>query len=42
MIKVQVGKTEYDLEVKDAALIEAVLLLTIQIKRVADGRNVIN
>ena len=37
MKKIKVGKEEYDLENKDAALIEAILLLTKQVKRFVDG-----
>lgn len=38
MTKVKVKDVEYDLEDKDVALIEAILLLTRQIGRLANGR----
>ena len=37
MKKVKLGNEEYDLEEKDAALIEAIKLLTKELKRIANG-----
>ena len=37
-IKIKVGNQEYNLEEKDVALIEAIKLLTHEIRRLANGR----